>query len=242
MTPASFADPKISVAPARNPQMEVVNLSVQGMPTVDDMDPDVVEPASDTEGDASPGDEDVDAAVEVAPDGAGGDSEPVGATRGRDWRRTLTWGLLPGLVMLLALVTGALKFWDSSARESQSAGIESVQAARDSTVAMLSYQPDTVEEDLTAAQDLLTGAFRDSYMELTHDVVIPGSKHQHISTVANVPAAASVSATPDRAVVVVFVNQAATVGSDAPTNTASSVRVTLEKVSGRWLISAFDPI
>jgi len=32
------------------------------------------------------------------------------------------------------------------------------------------------------------------------------------------------------------------VGADAPTNTTSSVRVTLDKVGGRWLISAFDPI
>ena len=39
-----------------------------------------------------------------------------------------------------------------------------------------------------------------------------------------------------------FVDQTVVVGSDAPTNTASSVRVTLEKVGGRWLISGFDPI
>jgi Mce-associated membrane protein len=31
-------------------------------------------------------------------------------------------------------------------------------------------------------------------------------------------------------------------GNAAPTNTASSVRVTLDKIDGRWLISQFDPI
>jgi Mce-associated membrane protein len=32
------------------------------------------------------------------------------------------------------------------------------------------------------------------------------------------------------------------VGADAPTDTASSVRVTLEKTGDRWLISGFDPV
>ena len=34
-----------------------------------------------------------------------------------------------------------------------------------------------------------------------------------------------------------FVNQTITVGNDPPTDTASSVRVTLDKIGGRWLIS-----
>jgi len=32
------------------------------------------------------------------------------------------------------------------------------------------------------------------------------------------------------------------VGQDTPTDTASSVRVTLDKVGNRWLISKFDPV
>jgi Mce-associated membrane protein len=60
--------------------------------------------------------------------------------------------------------------------------------------------------------------------------------------VATVPAATSTSATAARAVVLVFVNQTVVVGKDAPTNTASSVRVTLDKIDGRWLISQFEPV
>lgn len=167
---------------------------------------------------------------------------PDRAKRGSGWHPVLAYGVVPALVMMLAMVAGLLKFWDSSARVSEVARVESVQAAKDSTVAMLSYQPDSVEADLAAAQDRLTGDFRDSYIELTRDVVIPGAKERRISTVASVPGAASVSATPDHAVVLVFVNQSAIVGSDAPTDTASSIRVTLDKVDGRWLISGFDPI
>jgi Mce-associated membrane protein len=51
-----------------------------------------------------------------------------------------------------------------------------------------------------------------------------------------------VSASPDHAVVLALVNQTVVVGADAPTSTASSVRVTMEKSGDRWLISKFDPI
>jgi Mce-associated membrane protein len=73
-------------------------------------------------------------------------------------------------------------------------------------------------------------------------VVAPGAKQQHITAVATVPAAASVSATESHAEVLVFVDQTTTIGNDSPTQTTSSVRVTLDKVGGRWLISQFDPV
>jgi Mce-associated membrane protein len=53
---------------------------------------------------------------------------------------------------------------------------------------------------------------------------------------------ASVSATASHAVVLVFVDQTIIVGTDAPTATASSVKVSLDKISGRWLISDFTPV
>jgi len=44
------------------------------------------------------------------------------------------------------------------------------------------------------------------------------------------------------ALVLAFVKQTTIIGSDRPTNTTSSVRVTLDKVDDRWLISQFDPV
>jgi Mce-associated membrane protein len=61
-----------------------------------------------------------------------------------------------------------------------------------------------------------------------------------VSAVATVPAAASVSE--NHAVVLLFVNQTVNMGNIAPTHTASSVRVPLDKIGGRWLISGFDPV
>jgi Mce-associated membrane protein len=159
-----------------------------------------------------------------------------------DWRRIITSGVLPALAMMISLVAGYLKWMDTSIRDSHVARTEAVQAARDGTVTLLSYTPAEVDRQLGAARDLLTGEFRDSYTKLTNDVVIPGAKQQQITAVATVPAAAPVSATSDHAVVLVFVDQTTTIGSSAPTALTSTVRITLDKVDGRWLISQFDPV
>jgi Mce-associated membrane protein len=182
-----------------------------------------------------------DEATEAA-DEASESAEPETPKRRIQWARVFAFGVLPALALLLALGAGYLKWMDNSVRNGETARIESTQAAKDSTIALLSYKPDTVEQQLGAARDLLTGDFRDSYTSLTHDVVIPGAKQKQISAVATVPAVASVSANPNHAVVLVFVNQTVIVGQDAPTDTASAVRVTLDKVGDRWLISKFDPV
>jgi Mce-associated membrane protein len=156
--------------------------------------------------------------------------------------RVVAYALLPGLALILALGAGYLKYVDDSLRSSDVARVESLQAAKDGTVAILSYTPDEVEQQLGDARNLLTGEFANSYQTLTNDVVIPGAKQKQISAAATVAGAASVSADPRQAVVLVFVNQTTTVGADKPSQSASSVRVTLDEVDGRWLISGFDPV
>jgi Mce-associated membrane protein len=170
------------------------------------------------------------------------EGEPVKAKRQISWSHVVVYGVIPGVALLLAPAAGFLKWQDSLARESQIARIESVAAAKDSTIALLSYQSATVEKDLDAAKSRLTGTFKDSYSQLINDVVIPGAKRGHISAKATVPAAASVSATPNHAVTLLFVNQTAVVDKDPPSDSTTSVRVTMDKVAGRWLISGFDPV
>lgn len=170
--------------------------------------------------------------------------EPVAPqpSRRRRLGRVVAFGVLPALALLLATGAGYLKWRDGSIRDSQTAAEQSVRAATENTIAMLSYQPDTVEKDLSAAGERMTGTFRDTYTRLINEVVIPGSKERRVSAVATVPAAASVSAAENHAVVLVFVNQTTTVGTDPPTATTSSVRVTLEKAGEKWLVSQFEPI
>lgn len=178
--------------------------------------------------------------AEASADASGGDL-PDGLP-GRDWQRIVAFVLLPALLIVLGVVAGLLKWQSESFRVEQVAAAESVAAARDATTAILSYSAGNVEKDLNAARERLTGSFLDAYTKLVNEVVIPGSKEKKISAVAQVPAAASVSATSTHAVALVFVNQATTIGNGAPTNTASTVRVTLDKIRGRWLVSGFDPV
>jgi Mce-associated membrane protein len=196
----------------------------------------------DLDDDAAPLPEAESDSADAAADTEGSD----GATPPRQWRTRvapiLAYVILPAVALLLAAAAGYLKWVDGTARDAAVARSESVTAAMDSTVAMLSYRPDTVEQNLAAARDRMTGPFRDSYSSLTDGVVIPGAKQRQISAVATAPAAASVSATATHAVVLVFVDQTTIIGNDPPSDSTSSVKVTLEKVHDRWLISQFDPV
>jgi Mce-associated membrane protein len=167
----------------------------------------------------------------------------VTTTRSRpDWIRLTAYGLLPALALLLAMAAGAFKYVDNSVRESAAARAASVQAAKASTAAILSYTPDQVDRQLNEARRLLTGDFLNQYTDLIDDEVIPIAKQRMVTAVATVPAAAVISADPNHAVVLIYVNQTVIVGGEAPAKDASSVRVTMDEVGGRWLISAFEPI
>jgi Mce-associated membrane protein len=158
------------------------------------------------------------------------------------WKRVLAYGVLPGLALVVALVAGYLKWLGGSAQDSAALRAETVRIGSEDAVALLSYKPESVEKDLGSARERLTGDFKDAYTALTRQVVIPGAKEKHISAVAKASAAASVSATDSHAVVLVFVNQTVTIGEGVPTDTAPVVRVVLDKVNERWLVSHFDPV
>lgn len=173
---------------------------------------------------------------------SGDGDTPTSRRRPRSVTRIFIYGALPALVLLLAIGAGCLKWQLGTTRAAITASTASVRAASEGTVALLSYQPDTVDRDLVVARGNLTGSFLDAFTTLTNDVVIPAAKQQRIFSSATVPAAASVTATARHAVVLVFVNQTTTFANDPPTQTASSVKVTLDNVAGRWLISDFAPI
>jgi Mce-associated membrane protein len=160
--------------------------------------------------------------------------------KGVNWSRVLVYGLLPALLMLLAVAAGLLKWKDSSVRNTDLARSQSVVAARDSAVALLSFRFDTVDRDVAAARERLTGEFRDIYTQRTQEELIPNAKERHVSATAIVPGGASESAAHNHAVVLLFVNQTIKIGDAAPANATSSVRVTLDKIGERWLVSGFD--
>lgn len=160
----------------------------------------------------------------------------------RNWTRLLAFGILPAFALLLTVGAGYAKWRGDSIAALEADRVASVQAARDGGVAMLAYTPSSVEADLNAARDRLTGEFRESYSALIDDVVIPGSQQRNISSEVTIAAAGSASVDGDRAVVLLFVDQTTTIGDGAPTQTASAVRVTLDRVGNDWRIAGFDPV
>jgi Mce-associated membrane protein len=172
----------------------------------------------------------------------------IGEHRGSDraQRRFGVRHVLGGLLVLAIAVCGGGvgHLWWQKVQHSAAdrARAESTQTAKDATNALLSYEPGTAEEKLTAARDRLTGSFRDSYTSLTKDVVIPAAVQRQVSAVADVPAVAVLTAGPRHAVAMVFVDQTTIIGGEAPTATSSVVKVTLDRVDGRWLVSGFDPM
>ncbi len=172
------------------------------------------------------------------------DSPPaVVATRHPAVVRAVAYLVLPLIVVAAALGVGFLKWQvDSVAVPSGGAAAGPVAAATEGVVAMLSYRPDRVREDLTAAGERMTGEFRTEYTTLIDDVVAPGAEEQRISAVAAVPAAALVSADGDRARVLVYIDQTTTVGAEPPTDTRSSAHVEMERVGNTWLIAGFEPV
>jgi Mce-associated membrane protein len=153
------------------------------------------------------------------------------------------------VLALLFVVSGALTGWlyvtqyrpdqQTDAAASKSA----IDAARDGIVAVLSYKPETLNQDISAAKSHLTGDFLNFYDQFTRDVVTPAAQEKKLTTTAQVVGAAVSELHPNSAVVLVFVNQA-TVSKDRPdpAMSASTVLVSLAKVHGTWLISKFDPV
>jgi Mce-associated membrane protein len=184
-----------------------------------------------------------EAAEFAATEAAESDVDASSSARRRiDLRSFVVYAVLPIVALLLTAAAAFFKWQTATVRQDDAAAMASMQAAKDATVAILSYQPNTVEQQLETARSLLTGEFRDAYTQLTHDVVIPGAKQRQISVAASVPAIASVSADEKHAVAMLFVNQTTVIGKDAPSENTSSVRVTMDNVDGRWLISKFDPV
>lgn len=118
-----------------------------------------------------------------------------------------------------------------------------MQAASTGTVRLLSYNPDTLQQDFSAAEALLTEPFLTYYKQFTSQIVAPAARQKHVTTSATVVRAGVESLTSQKAAILVFVNQTTTSqDTPQPMVSASSVRVGMATVNGSWLIGSFDPV
>ena len=155
----------------------------------------------------------------------------------------------PLVLVLLLLLSGALATWlyvgqyRHDEQTDTAAAQTAINAARDGTVALLSYKPDTLNQDFAAAKSHLTGDFLNYYDQFTKEIVTPAAKEKALTTTAQVVGAAATELQPNSAVVLLFVNQATTSKERPdPAMASSSVLVSLTKVHGTWLITKFQPV
>ncbi len=157
--------------------------------------------------------------------------------------------LAPALLVVLVLASAGVAAWlyftdyradqqvDDTARQAV------LTAASDGAVALLSYSPATLDADFANAKGRLTGDFLAYYTQFTDEIVAPAAREKQVQTSAAVVRKAIIDIEPDRAEVLLFLNQTTT-SKDSPDGSysASAVKAVLEKHDNSWLISAFDPV
>lgn len=156
------------------------------------------------------------------------------------WRVIL---LTVAVVVAVGLACGMFFFQYRPIQQTNDAAVQAaVKAASDGTVAILSYSPENVDNDLTIAKAHLTGNFLKYFNDFGRYFVAPAVRQQGVKASATVLRAAVVEMHPDSAVVLLFVHQTSSnKDKPEPVLTTNSVRVTLTKVNGSWLISKFEP-
>lgn len=157
-----------------------------------------------------------------------------------------------GVVLVAALVAAAVLGWQyRQGRQAEHARGEALTAARKTAPLVLSYDYRHLDRDFSRARALLTGHFRDQYDKTTKAVVAPTATKYHgvvkatVATPADggAPAVSVVSATPDRAVVLVFVNQVTrSTQVPEPRLDLNRVRMTLTRTSDGWKVSGVDAL
>ncbi len=147
------------------------------------------------------------------------------------------------IVLALAAGVGVLFYQYRQNEQTEQARTDAVSAASAQATSMLAYDFDNVDQQLGSAADGLTGDFRDEYTKLVTDVIAPSAKEKSLTVQVTVQGTAVVSADPDEATILLFLNQITT-STDVPdaASSGSRVRMTMEKVDGRWLASELAPI
>ncbi len=157
-----------------------------------------------------------------------------------------------GVILVAVLVATAVVGWQyRQGRQAEQARGGALAAARKAAPVVLSYDYRHLDRDFSRARALLTGHFRDQYGKTTKAVVTPTATKYHgvvkatVATPADggAPAVSVVSATPDRAVVLLFVNQVTrSTQAPEPRLDLNRVRMTLTRTSDGWKVSGVDAL
>jgi Mce-associated membrane protein len=177
------------------------------------------------------------------------DSGTVGSGRSRAWIRAglARWRviLIVGLTAVaVGLAAGVYAFqYRPDQQIDATAAATAKKAAEDGTIAVLSYSPQSLSDDITNAKSYLTGDFLTYYTHFTDQIFAAAARQQQVTTTARVERAAVSELRPDSAVVLLFVNkESSSKDKPAPVTKPTTVRATMKRVNGSWLIAQFEPL
>jgi Mce-associated membrane protein len=177
------------------------------------------------------------------------DSTPVAPGRTWRWIRAgrARWRviLIVGLTAVAVGLAGGVYYFQYRPDQQINATVAATakKAAEDGTVAVLSYSPENLSNDIATAKSYLTGDFLDYYTHFTDQIFAAAAQQQQVTTTASVERAAVSDLHPDSAVVLLFVDkESSSKDKPAPQTKPTTVRATMRKVNESWLIAQFEPL
>ncbi|BBY01311.1 tetratricopeptide repeat protein [Mycobacterium seoulense] len=188
--------------------------------------------------------------ADVAADGdlaAGGDDEGEGALlnrkrpeaerRKRPWRRYLRRSALPALLVAALAISGFLGWRQWQDHQVRLAGEQAQQAAIGYAQVLTSIDSNKVDENFRQVLDGATGEFKDMYTQSSvklRQLLIDNKATAHGVVVDS----AIQSQSTNKVVVLVFIDQTVTnTAAPDPRIDRSRIKMTMEKVDGRWRAS-----
>ena len=130
-----------------------------------------------------------------------------------------------------------------TSKPTPAAAAVALDAAKNGTVALLSYSPESLDKDFAAAKSHLTGDFLSYYTQFTQQIVTPAAKQKSVKTSAAVVRAGGVrTASGLRGGAGVHQPDHHQQGESRRLVRRERVKVGLKKINDAWLISSFDPV
>jgi Mce-associated membrane protein len=147
------------------------------------------------------------------------------------------------VVLAIGLAGGLFAFQYRPDQQTDGAAAQAaIRASSAGTVALLSYSPETVDNDVAVAKSNLTGEYLRYFSDFSRYFIEPAVRLHNVKASAGVLRAAVAELHPNSAVVLLFIHQTTTSkDKPEPTLTTNNVRVTLTKIHGSWLIAKFEP-
>lgn len=235
-----------SLSTVGNPATWLVNRFRAAAESIADEAPRPPAPAA-TEADKAPADDvpaDTVPADEAPDDGAPGEGEGVADDAQADVRKELRGNVArwAAVAVLAAVLAGAgYEGWlVFQHHQKDVAAAQALDAAKKYITTLTSVDTNAIDKNFADVLDGSTGEFKDMYTKSSaqlRQTLIDNKAAAHGSVID----AAVQSATEDKVDVVLFVDQSVSNGAaPAPQLDRSRVKMTMEKVDGRWLASRVE--